>query len=85
MKGHILYEIAIYTKLLEKVATHKLAMGYISPTQIKSSLKSLEKMATEKHYYLAISGIKLPNFLFKSLFHNNTHIFSSPTPLSARS
>lgn len=56
IKSYILDEINIYNKLLEKVASHKLAMGFLSPKLIESSIEKLGKMAALKNYYLAISG-----------------------------
>lgn len=56
MKSYITDELAIFNKLLEKVASHKLAMGFVSPKQIEASIKALTIMAEEKQYHLAISG-----------------------------
>ena len=45
-------EISMFNKVLDKVASHRLAIGYISSAQNEAAIQTLTEMAEKENYYL---------------------------------
>ena len=52
MKAYILDEISMYNKVLDKIALHRLAIGFMSSEQNVAAIKELATIAEKKQYYL---------------------------------
>ena len=52
MKAYILDEISMFNKVLDKIALHRLAIGFVSSEQNVAAIKELATMAEKKQYYL---------------------------------
>ena len=42
----------MFNKVLDKVASHRLAIGYISSAQNEAAIQTLTEMAEKENYYL---------------------------------
>ena len=68
MVGYIKDEIHNLNRVIEKLASHRLALGFVAPSQITAAIDQLTKIAASKQYHLAIRLCFFTYILYLPLF-----------------